>query len=238
MRVVVVVGPGGGSGREDDVVAPSAAAAAAAAAAGGAVGAGGAGGADGLGGKVGEGHLDWFALLLGRLRGGAEGGEELVVVLLLEGLAEAGEGALGGEAGLGVFLLGLEWIEGGRGAGVSSCVAGKDLRCDREERRRRLERATASHASVARARRAPRIITRGVHARKPRRDVARRRRSRADARFPGPLTAAARAGVSAPLFSLRADPRCRGREGDGTGRVSHLGGPGSGSAPCGHDGRA
>ena len=40
------------------------------------------------------------------------------------------------------------------------------------------------------------------------------------------------------LFSIRADPRCRGCQGDGTGRVSHLGGPGSGSAPCGHDGRA
>jgi len=40
------------------------------------------------------------------------------------------------------------------------------------------------------------------------------------------------------FFSFRADPRCRGREGDETGRVSHLGGPGSGSAPCGHDGRA
>ena len=162
MRVVVVVEPGGGSGREDDVVAPSTAAAAAA---GGAVGAGGAGGADGLGGKVGEGHLDGLALLLGRLRGGAEGGEELVVVLLLEGLAEAGEGALGGEAGLGIFLLGLEWVEGGRGAGVSSCSAGKDLYAigrngggDSSARRRATR---ASHARGGRRASSRVVFTRG-----------------------------------------------------------------------------
>ena len=164
MRVVVVVEPGGGSGREDDVVAPSAAAAAAAAA-GCAVGAGGAGGAGGLGGGVGEGHLDGLALLLGRLRGGAEGGEELVVVLLLEGLAEAGEGALGGEAGLGIFLLGLEWVEGGRGAGVSSCSAGKDLHAigrngggDSSARRRATR---ASHARGGRRASSRVVFTRG-----------------------------------------------------------------------------
>ena len=103
--------------------APSAAAAAAAAA-GRAVGAAAAGGWA-VGGEVGEGHLDGFALLLGRLCGGAEGGEEFfVVAFLLEGLAEAGEGALGvlpgAEGGLGLILLGLE---GGAGGGRRESVS-------------------------------------------------------------------------------------------------------------------
>jgi len=42
----------------------------------------------------------------------------------------------------------------------------------------------------------------------------------------------------APLFPTGAVRWGPGNEGLGRGRVSHLGGPGSGSAPCGHDGRA
>ena len=119
---VVVVVPGGGAGGEGDVVVVAAApSAAAAAAAGRAVGAAAAGGWA-VGGQVGEGHLDGLALLLGRLCGGAEGGEEFfVVAFLLEGLAEAGEGALGAEGGLGLILLGLEvGAGGGRRESVSA----------------------------------------------------------------------------------------------------------------------
>ena len=94
----------------------------AAAAAGRAVGAAAAAGGWAVGGEVGEGHLDGLALLLGRLCGGAEGGEEFfVVAFLLEGLAEAGEGALGAEGGLGLILLGLEvGAGGGRRESVSA----------------------------------------------------------------------------------------------------------------------
>ena len=55
----------------------------------------------------------------------------------------------------------------------------------------------ASHATDSRASRRLCVIARGAKTRKRGRDVARRRRSRRDARFPASPTAAARAGVRA-----------------------------------------
>ena len=69
--------------------------------------------------------LTGLPFFLGSLRGGAEGGEELVVVLLLEGLAEAGEG--------GARRRSWSWClppqpgvdRGGRGAESASASRGK-----------------------------------------------------------------------------------------------------------------
>ena len=127
-------------------------AAAEAAAAGGTVGAAAAG--DGV--EIGEGHLlALLGLLARRLRGGAEVGE-VIVGLLLQGLAEAGKGALGGEGRLGVVsvFFGLATRDergvrrGGKGS-RSVAAPGGGVRA-RAVRRRGGGGATSRRADVAR----------------------------------------------------------------------------------------
>ena len=59
----------------------------------------------------------FLRLLLGNLGGGTKGREQIIVVVfLLQGLTEAGESALGGEAlGLLIFLIGLRHAAGSGG---------------------------------------------------------------------------------------------------------------------------